>query len=776
MPHELSASHLTHDSHSRVFLSDGLVQWGYMTTLHTRNGDQHPGEGYTHENISEVREEELRVRLDDARDALDAMPESELLKLRKENAELALEVYRNEHDNTGSYKFKRFGAEVMRMFSGEDDADSLGAEMAPSRSFKIPPSMEKRRMIFIDLLELDRLNKEGGSHDVGDQGLGRAAEMVRGIASKYGDFEIFRSGGNQFMLDMKELDDKEHHRLVAQLSSLRVQVKEGLDPAPLVANGVDFKDAVEDFNLLLEKLGGLESHEAARELTGLLIRSGEWGSEIKKLAKRAMRVREILEKDAVAAKEFFDNYAKKAFSETPYKTLEDCKQLIEEGTFDETIRELAFVRAHERFGLERKRDAVTDEEAHRIARAKTVMERVSARNIRENAVSSEGGLADIPEETRGEAVLRGRREALISAKRVFDTKPTPMSDAMLERKRLELELEGARRDSGTGLLGRGVYYEDLERAITEDEPTTVIFVDMGFLKYFDKQGGRDVGNNALRLAASLMERALEDAGVDGEAYRYGGDEFTVRVKGGVEEAKAFLNSLDRLNEDAGKVPRGKSSKDDYVPTELQFSHGLADIESMKRLAAGYEGELSLNKKAELMTHIADVGVEYLKASDRFEYLLEQMRNSEFHDTKLGKKGADNPYTRQLESKITYSNKALFSELGGEMVLRIFADELRNLDKLPEGEQKGLREAIDGQIRKFVLDRVDAAREMKSENKILLDRLVEMRTRMSYLEGEIASLHVKERADSQRIKALEAEKARTERDMKELTKTRNKLSA
>lgn len=748
-----------------------------MAVLPSREAKDFGGGEYDFENLSEDREEEIRFRLDEARDALDAMPESELLKLRKENVELELEVYRTEHDNTGAYKFKRFGNEVSRLFVGEEEGARPALEQAPDGSFMLGPELEGRRVIFIDMLELDRLNKEGGGHDVGDMGLVEASRIIRELAAKYGDYEIFRSGGNQFMLDMKGLSDEDYSKLMGELSSARVSAKEGLDPAPLVANGVDFRDAVEDLNLLQAELGPdarLEPHEAGRELTGILMRSAEWGSEIRKLTARAGRVREMLENDPEKAKEFFDNYVKKAFNETPFRDLEDFKRLIEDGTFDDAMRELAFDQAHKRFEIDRSEDAETEAGAHRIARDRIVWERAEAHRGAKKTERKGEGLAEIPERTKGEERLDELGKALEDARERAKEDPSEINEEAVTRAALELQLEKARRDGGTGLLERGVYYEDLEKAIAENEPVTAVFVDMGFLKYFDKQGGRDVGNDALRLAASLMERAIEDAGVEGKAYRYGGDEFTLLVKGGQEEARKVLRSLAILNEEAGAVPAGAKSKDDYVPTELQFSHGMADMEAMRQLAEGSGERLSENQMAELMTRIADVGVEYLKAADRFEYLIEQMTHPDYRDPTRDE-GPTNDHTRQVESKIAYSNKALLAELGGESVLRVFAEEIRNIEKLPPEEREGLREEIDGRIRRFVLERVDASREKDAEHKALLDRLVEMRTRMGYLQRELDEVRAKEKAGSARIKTLEEEKNKTEKDFAALAEVRGKLN-
>lgn len=748
-----------------------------MAVLPAREAKDFGEMSYEFEDLSAVREEEIRSRLDDVKDELDAMPESELLQARKENLELELEVYRYERDNTGAYKFKQFGAEMQKLFTPEEGAPSY-MERGKDGSFELTSDMADRRIVFVDMLELDRLNKEGGSHDVGDMGLENASKTIREIAAKFGDYEIYRSGGNQFMLDMKQLDENGYDEMMKALSEVRVSAKEGLDPAPLVANGIDFRTVVEDLNAVQEELGpfgGLEDHEAAREATGIVIRSAEWGSEIRKLTTRADRVREMLETQPDKAGEFFDNYVKKTFQETDYSTLEDFKRLIDEGTFDSAMRELAFDQAHQRFEIDRASDAEDAEAAHQVARKRVVWERAEAHRTEGGRAESQGeGLAEIPEQTFGEQAIAEKVAALDAAQKAYAEDPSPINEEKVTHAKLEVQREKARRDSGTGLLERGVYYEDLEKALAEGEPTAAVFVDMGFLKYFDKQGGRDVGNDALRLAASLMERAVKESGVQGEAYRYGGDEFTILVKGNEQDAKKFLRALEFLNEEAGAVPRGKKSKDDYVPTGLQFSHGIADTSALKELLEATGKETTLNKKAELMTRVADTGVQYLKAADRFDYLMSEMQNPDYQDPKYGEEPG-NAFTAQLESKIAYSNKALFSELGGDSVLRAFADELRNLDKLEPGEREAVVQDIEDQLRRFVIERVDTSREKEASNKEKIDRLIEMRTRIGYLEGELDAVREKERKGSKRIKELEAEAERTRKAFKALSDARKAIN-
>ncbi len=710
-----------------------------------------------------------------------------------------IELFWKEHDNAGAFKIKKFDRQLLEYFTGSPEAGQKQViETGSDGRFELAEGQENRRLVFIDMLELDRLNKEGGGHDAGDAGLtatvellGKAAAQLNGPGKRPPAFDIFRSGGNQFAVNFESIDDAALEAFMQTIASSRAEVAERIgkpvEGAPLTATAVNLKDVIEDLNSVQEQTGAPfePGEEAAREIMQIMLRAGDWGGEVRKFHARAERVREKIERGDPDTQGFFDNYVAKALKGTPFGTFEDFRKTLEGGAFEKTVAESAFDAARTRFDLDRGIDAAEGALIDKQLRQEIVRSRVEARRAskEKKKTAPEGeGLAKIPEETRGQALLRMKKEEAERARKAAEESEAASTERSLlraeaENARLDYDIEAAQRNAGTGLLERGSYYEDLERALAEKKPTTSVFIDMGFLKYFDQKGGPDVGNVALKSAAHLIEQALEKAGLKGEAYRYGGDEFTMLFEGTQEDAKKFTQALSILKEQFGKIPAGPKSKPEYVPTELQFNYGVSDVAELdETLEQSGRRDSPLNKRADILTKIADQRVEYMKAVSRFDYLIGEMRKKDFHDAKIGTEpGAADAYSRQVEAKIEYSRKALFAELGGESALRIFSDELRRLSESP-GEREGLEEEIEDQVRKFVMDRIEAAHKMENESKQLLDRFLEARTRISYLEEERERLSNLYDDEHRRVKDLKAELSKAKKELEEIKQVRSSLAA
>jgi diguanylate cyclase (GGDEF)-like protein len=90
------------------------------------------------------------------------------------------------------------------------------------------------------------------------------------------------------------------------------------------------------------------------------------------------------------------------------------------------------------------------------------------------------------------------------------------------------------RDELTGLPGRRALDEQL-RALGPHY--TIAMVDVDHFKKFNDTHGHDIGDQVLKLVAAR----LAEVGGDGQAFRYGGEEFSVLFPGkGVKEALPFL--------------------------------------------------------------------------------------------------------------------------------------------------------------------------------------------------------------------------------------------
>ncbi|HEY0391270.1 MAG TPA: GGDEF domain-containing protein [Solirubrobacterales bacterium] len=98
--------------------------------------------------------------------------------------------------------------------------------------------------------------------------------------------------------------------------------------------------------------------------------------------------------------------------------------------------------------------------------------------------------------------------------------------AMSDRENKNL-LEQVQTDPLTGLGNRGRMQVDLERLCeiaSEENPATVLFLDLNGFKHFNDTLGHPAGDELL----TRLGRRLRDAiGEDGTAYRIGGDEFCV---------------------------------------------------------------------------------------------------------------------------------------------------------------------------------------------------------------------------------------------------------
>lgn len=95
----------------------------------------------------------------------------------------------------------------------------------------------------------------------------------------------------------------------------------------------------------------------------------------------------------------------------------------------------------------------------------------------------------------------------------------------------------AYRDDLTGLPGRRALMQYLDGA---SGTYTISMVDVDHFKRFNDKHGHDVGDQVLKLVASLLAKAPGG----GKAYRYGGEEFTLLYPGRTcEEAKPYLEAV-----------------------------------------------------------------------------------------------------------------------------------------------------------------------------------------------------------------------------------------
>ena len=111
---------------------------------------------------------------------------------------------------------------------------------------------------------------------------------------------------------------------------------------------------------------------------------------------------------------------------------------------------------------------------------------------------------------------------------------------------LFLYSERAKSDPLTGLFNRASYYFDLKKM--ENSINGVIQLDMNGLKYINDNLGHEAGDEALKVLARLMEDSLKR---NMYLYRVGGDEFTILIINGDEEA--ILDTIRLIKEKLGKT-------------------------------------------------------------------------------------------------------------------------------------------------------------------------------------------------------------------------------
>jgi GGDEF domain-containing protein/uncharacterized small protein (DUF1192 family) len=194
-----------------------------------------------------------------------------------------------------------------------------------------------------------------------------------------------------------------------------------------------------------------------------------------------------------------------------------------------------------------------------------------------------------------------------------------------------------------------------------------MFVDLGFLKYFNT-GGREVGNLAIQSTAEVLEEALAELGKPAEAFRYAGDEFTILFVGSDEDQMKLIEAIETAKKSKGALPRTDKSSPLYRPEEIVINYGTATRETAEQimqtllekdvLTETFMEEKSdeyYERVANIQTRIADLGVEAQKAQSRFVKLMKAMR----HDFPK-----DFPEKLSLDQRATdvlvkFSQKAIF---------------------------------------------------------------------------------------------------------------------
>ncbi len=163
-------------------------------------------------------------------------------------------------------------------------------------------------------------------------------------------------------------------------------------------------------------------------------------------------------------------------------------------------------------------------------------------------------------------------------------------------------------DELTELPGRRALKEDLLKL---DGSYAIAMLDIDFFKKFNDTYGHDVGDQVLKLVASIIKKV----GGGGKAYRYGGEEFTILFPG--KRMDGVVPHLEELRETIAKrafTPRGKD-RPSKKPDEVRPGR-----KSVKKLfitvSIGVSARSEQHKTADEVVRAADASLYKAKKNGR----------------------------------------------------------------------------------------------------------------------------------------------------------------
>jgi GGDEF domain-containing protein len=679
-------------------------------------------------------------------------------------AEKRVRVFEARHDNTGALKGQYLGQELHARF------DEMGARLGEDLNFERDPKLEDTQLIFVSLGELDRINAEGDHHsgDLALQALHEKIEetlqdelkdMGEAMTEKYG---VFRSGGSKFSVKLAGVPKAVAERIRQQLdTALDISsILPGREPAPLAASRIGEDELIDVFEELPaeEKLAFAQDKRHARMMIGTAF---EMLNQLNDKRETESRIDRLIEKiktgDEAEAAAFYENYQARAL--TPIFS-EDPDTLLSYADVKAKLQELG---ALEDGAWADRKAEIAGKEARRQFEARRLTQRDTERKISEIAAKTyidfQGGIAEskaryekqaestfkMPEPTEGKKEIRRLADMRGQLTEKLKDKQCPEKGSLdpecqdLEEVGLDLELAEAERDSMTGLKERGPLFHAIENSLEKGESVSTVYIDMAFLKYFDKEGGRDTGNIAIEKAGEILDTIsvkFKEAGKQVEAYRIGGDEFAFSVSGEDEAfLKDLINDLMEAQKSAGKVPlQGEAPVGVYADQSLSFNFGVyhaKDKDSMKaflkenEIALEHEGsQLENNELAEYMLRFADKQLEIQKGINRLQLLL--------HERETTADPESGTYA-QLEK---YSKKAIFGKAGATKI-----EEWHERIAKAKTPDERLEEmaSIDSEMTAFVLEQIKEKNEKAIKQEGSIDKIIGEHVRDKFLEQKIESM-------------------------------------
>lgn len=166
----------------------------------------------------------------------------------------------------------------------------------------------------------------------------------------------------------------------------------------------------------------------------------------------------------------------------------------------------------------------------------------------------------------------------------------------IEQAQIDIELCGV--DLMTGLKNKGAFEERLVKMHSStDESMHVLALDLGFVKYFNKEGNRKIGDATIKAAGFILH-SIEENFEGVEVYRTGGDEFSILINGDENQVIKIIEYITRLTEDTGPIPTDKKPLGAYTPEAIQFNYGyclkVSAEEALKTLGSPERHSFSIN--------------------------------------------------------------------------------------------------------------------------------------------------------------------------------------
>lgn len=706
--------------------------------------------------------EEADARLEQARETQDAGTEER--QIEAEIADKRVEVFLREHDATGVWKGERLRRDLAR------DVRDRSWERNEEGLLVVAPEDERSHLLLIHMGELDRLNASG-DHALGDQGLRLTAEHAESVIREVlgrdpsrkderrlaESYDIYRHAGNDFAVDLRDVDASAAEEIRRRLSQDAVDisaVREGEEPIPIAASRVSRADGIELLNALDERPEDV-GLSYPRVLIQAMIEKTQTLNDIAKVEMRTgrmlnkIRAAEGTETGERAARDLYDKFLRKSlgdvFSTEPHGSAdyEAFRRLVT----DHRALEVPASTEWTHLVTERAMgDAFQNLKARRaVGRSVDLkLAQVVARDVtkheEEFGFVSEGD--DVPpsspdfaspKDTRGLQKIKEYEQRVASAP----------EGAAGELVRVEAELEKAKRDERTGLYGRGMYFEAMEQGLGEGRSVATVALDMAFLKYFDKEGGPETGNLAIKKAAEVLDTVVETFAAKGitiEAYRVGGDEFALTIIGADDRAISdVVAALQEGQRTAGRVPATAGASARYRSEGLQFNYGVRraldadtfrnELEAMGVPLKPPSHPDAQNELAEYLVRLADKEVEIQKGVNRMMLLLRRLSEQDEHSN--------------VDLLKAYSQKAIFGKTGEEKLGQFLA-ELKSSSE-PTATLGKLR----GEATAFVIEQIDQKNAAVAHFESSLDRRLEDAVRIRFFEQRIAELE--EEVDSLRAR-------------------------